>query len=347
MGSAEGFDSISLTSGDGSTTAEFVPAANLLCRSLAYDGIEVTGQYPQRTALDVRAPVAAVDRVFAVRLEDFRDPGGAIYYAPSAPARIPAALAGAVTGVGGLDAEPLVHPLGLVRPGTAVGGLTPSDAINAYDIAPLHGLGMDGQGQRLAIVSDGDRFDSSDLLDFDRLYGLPNSLPEVVLVNGGGQLSSDSGVRLQQLSEADLDTEMAHAIAPDAKLLYFSEAFNDNALIAPAINRIVAQHAANIVSVSYGLCEPDENSGDVQSDDNALLAAAAAGISVFVASGDDGAYACQVVSGSDHRLAVSYPGSSPYMGSVRSALRLLLERLHHGATANLRCRGFHYHDVRR
>ena len=41
MGSAEGFDSISLTSADGSTTAEFVPAANLLCCSLAYDGVEV------------------------------------------------------------------------------------------------------------------------------------------------------------------------------------------------------------------------------------------------------------------------------------------------------------------
>ncbi len=40
MGSAEGFDSITLASADGSTTAEFVPDANLLCCSLVYGGVE-------------------------------------------------------------------------------------------------------------------------------------------------------------------------------------------------------------------------------------------------------------------------------------------------------------------
>jgi Pro-kumamolisin, activation domain/Subtilase family len=285
-------------------------------RVLESRGITVTAQYPQRTALDVRAPVATVDRVFGVRLEDFRDPGGSTYYAPSAPARIPSALADVVTGVGGLDTEPLTRPPSLVRPAAPAGGLTPRDAASAYDIAALRRLGIDGQGQRLAIVGDGDRFDPADLIAFDRRYGLPQTLPAVVLVDGGGQLSSSAGVRLQQLSEADLDTEVAHSLAPDAKILYVSQAYNDGSLIAPAINRIVARHAANIVSVSYGLCEPDENSGNVANDDNALLAAAAAGISVFVASGDQGAYACQAVTGSDRRLAVSYPGSSPYVVSV-------------------------------
>ena len=41
MGSAEGFDSITLTSADGSTTAEFVPDVNLLCCSLPVDGVEL------------------------------------------------------------------------------------------------------------------------------------------------------------------------------------------------------------------------------------------------------------------------------------------------------------------
>ena len=293
-----------------------IPSRRLrsLERVLASDGIVVIRHYPQRTALDVRARVAVVDRVFGVGLEDFRDPDGAIYYAPSAPARVPSALAGVVTGVGGLDTEPLVRAF--IRPAAPVGGLAPSDAASAYDIAALRRLGIDGQGQRLAIVGDGDRFGPSDLQAFDGRYGLPQTLPEVVSVNGGGQLSSGGSVRFQQLSEADLDTEVAHSVAPDAKILYFSQAYNDRALIAPTINQIVARHAANIVSVSYGLCEPDESSGDVRTDDNALLAAAAAGISVFVASGDQGAYACQAVNASDRRLAVSYPASSPYVVSV-------------------------------
>ena len=41
MGSAEGFESITLTSADGGTAAEFVPDANLLCCSLTVDGHEL------------------------------------------------------------------------------------------------------------------------------------------------------------------------------------------------------------------------------------------------------------------------------------------------------------------
>jgi aldose 1-epimerase len=41
VGSAEGFDSITLTSPDGSTTAEFVPDANMVCCSLIVDGDEL------------------------------------------------------------------------------------------------------------------------------------------------------------------------------------------------------------------------------------------------------------------------------------------------------------------
>jgi aldose 1-epimerase len=41
VGSAEGFESISLTSADGSTSAEFVPEANLVCCSFIVDGHEL------------------------------------------------------------------------------------------------------------------------------------------------------------------------------------------------------------------------------------------------------------------------------------------------------------------
>jgi aldose 1-epimerase len=41
VGTAEGFESITLTSADGTTTAEFVPGANLLCCSFTVDGHEL------------------------------------------------------------------------------------------------------------------------------------------------------------------------------------------------------------------------------------------------------------------------------------------------------------------
>jgi kumamolisin len=49
---------------------------------------------------------------------------------------------------------------------------------------------------------------------------------------------------------------------------------------------------------------------------DSFAAAAAAGVTVFAASGDQGAYACQRYDRTDHRLSVSWPGSSPDVVSV-------------------------------
>src|SRR5262249_59979999 len=45
-------------------------------------GIAVVGDYPQRTAIDARASVAAISRLFHVRFRDFRDVSGVTYHAP-------------------------------------------------------------------------------------------------------------------------------------------------------------------------------------------------------------------------------------------------------------------------
>jgi len=42
---------------------------------LARDGVQITASYPQRTALDVRANAGTIDRVFDVRLMDWRNAG--------------------------------------------------------------------------------------------------------------------------------------------------------------------------------------------------------------------------------------------------------------------------------
>ncbi len=61
------------------------------------------------------------------------------------------------------------------------------------------------------------------------------------------------------------------------------------------ISRIVADGRSQIVSISWGLCEKYSEPSALRAEEREFAAAAAAGISVFVASGDDGAFGCRRV----------------------------------------------------
>jgi subtilase family serine protease len=88
--------------------------------------IDVTGQFA-----DATMPVATATRVFGAGLASFRvatSGGEQRFVAPTAAVHLPAALAGAVTGVIGLDTEPFQPPQpaplpAAQRPATVTGGL--------------------------------------------------------------------------------------------------------------------------------------------------------------------------------------------------------------------------------
>jgi subtilase family serine protease len=88
--------------------------------------IDVTGQFA-----DATMPVATVTRVFGTGLASFRvatASGERRFVAPTAAVRVPAALAGSVTGVIGLDTQPLeppqpAPPAAAERPTAVPGGL--------------------------------------------------------------------------------------------------------------------------------------------------------------------------------------------------------------------------------
>jgi kumamolisin len=100
---------------------------------------------------------------------------------------------------------------------------------------------------------------------------------------------------------------------------------------ASIIARIVADAEVDIVSISWGLCENLANPLAIGVNENEFAAAFAAGISIFVASGDDGAYDCRRVRISDDpferdiSVGVDYPGSSPSTVSVGGTFLSLRE----------------------
>jgi len=264
--------------------------------SLQSDGLRLLASYPQRTALSMSGRVASVDRVLRVRIEQYGDASGHRWHAPIGTPVVPAVLARFVSGVTGLDTRPRWRAQDV-----PLGGLTPATVPAAYDSAPLRNQGIAGQGLRIAVISFS-AFDPSDPQAFASHFGISGPEPQVVGVDGGTTDTSGAG-------ESNLDIDVIRSVAPQAQILFY-EVPQSSSSYTDVINRIVADHSADIISSSWGQCElgldPTQRAGDSQ----AISAAEAAGISMFVASGDAGAYDCQQGNLADQRLSVDWPASS-------------------------------------
>src|SRR5207253_2341083 len=142
-------------------------------------------------------------------------------------------------------------------------------------------------------------------------------------VNGG---STDTHGNVSV--EVNLDVDTVRAVAPGAQVLDY-EIANGGDLqgigtdFATVTNQVVSDGKAKIMSMSYGLCDVPTIGGqsflspsDRQAAEQAFAAAAAAGVSVFVASGDGAAYSCQHFVPPDIQVTGTWPGDSPSVISV-------------------------------
>ncbi len=262
---------------------------------LGADGLTVLGGFPQRTELSVSGTVATIEALLHVRMETYVSRSGVRSHAPIGTPVVPAALSSTVQAISGLDSRPRWLPHDV-----PMGGITPALAASAYDIAPLHTLGVLGQGETIGIVSFS-AFDPSDPAAFAASQGISGPPPRVVSVDGGTTDTSGS-------IEANLDIDTIRAVAPQAQVDVY-ELPQTNSAYSDGINAMVANHIT-IISSSWGQCELEVDSGEHTADTHALAAAVAAGVTMFVASGDSGAYDCQAQDPTDHQLSVDWPAAS-------------------------------------
>ena len=264
---------------------------------------------PQRTAMPVSGPARAIERAFGVKL--LAAVGGR--HRPDRPATVPAAMRAHVSGVTGLDTRPVARPAAF-----PASGLRPVDARRVYGMEELERRGKLGQGETIAVLSL-DSFDEADIAAYDQLVGVDSGPVERVPVNGGTRMGPDA-------EEVHLDLDVIRGLAPRAKLLNY-EAPNREGAFADIMDRIVADGRARIVSISWGRCELTLPTAERERDAAAFRAAAAAGIAVFVASGDQGAYECERFDSADQRLSVSWPAASRHVVAVGgTSLRMTEDR---------------------
>ncbi len=123
------------------------------------------------------------------------------------------------------------------------------------------------------------------MANYRKLFGLPANLPAVI-VDGADPGTDGDGAGI----EADLDVEVSGATAPYANIyLYTSYDTLVSVGLLNAAARVVEDNKADVISVSYGICEPSLGLAGNLFFSQLWSQAAAQGQSVFVSAGDSGA----------------------------------------------------------
>ena len=279
----------------------------------ARHGLRATWFRGQPTALLAARP-AVLGRALAVGIDDFRLPGYRVFYASRRAGHVPARLNAEVATVSRITSFGQVQSVGDPS-GPATGGLAPGGFLNAYDVRPLWRHGDLGQGQTI-VFFEVDGYHPADLAAYAARFGLPSvadPLPHIGPLNA------------KVLGESDMDIEVAHAIAPDATLVYVNLAAFGSKNSSPAaqferaFSTVAQEYPGAIWSASLGLCENVFSRSDAAAVNNAVLAAERAGTSAFVASGDSGGLECLGLHDRDPAIpaaGVSFPGDVPQVTSV-------------------------------
>jgi kumamolisin len=276
--------------------------------------------------MTLRGDAAAAEHAFGVTLRVFRSPSGRTFQAPAGAIRLPAAIAGAVRTVGGLGSGVRLRPAaGHVKPHRSVAGITPSCAgattaqhtrggylpadlgqSGAYGHNSLIGAGADGSSEVIGMV-EFSGYARSDVNHFRSCFpGITGTYSPDAIV---GPSTSDTSGK----TEVALDLEVAMAAAPDADLRAYI-APNEPSF-APAIFDEMRQDGVNIISDSWGACEPLISPALLTAENTSLALAAVAGISTYVATGDFGSTDCYPFTGSAN-LFVDDPSSQPFATAV-------------------------------
>ena len=294
------------------------PAAIKLVRAFAREyGLTVAAEKPERRTLKVSGTIASMQKAFSVTLVD-KDLGGVTYRVREGSIQLPAGLVGVVDAVLGLDNRPQAKPhlrvLG-TRTNAQTGGTGgfarahAAASVTSYtpvQVAHLYQFpaGAMATGQTIGIVELGGQYRKTDLIAYFKSLGLKAPKVTVVSVDKGknapGNVNADG--------EVMLDIEVSAAVAPGARIVVYFAPNTDQGFI-DAVSTAVHDtiHHPSVISISWGGPESSWTAQATRALDAACQSAAALGVTITVASGDNGS--------SDGATGdnVDFPASSPHV----------------------------------
>jgi kumamolisin len=276
-------------------------------------GLSVVQENAGRRTVVLSGTVAKFNAAFSVDLQRFEYSGGS-YRGRVGGVRLPDELQGRVEAVLGLDDRPAAKPHFRIRqpqegarasakPAAAT-SFTPIQVASLYDFP--QGA---GQGACVAIIELGGGELSADLRAYFASLGI-SSTPKVTPVSVDHSKNRPTRNPNGPDGEVMLDIEVVGAIAPQAHItVYFAP--NTDAGFLDAITTAIhdAKNKPSVISISWGGPESSWTPQAMNAFDSAFQAAATLGVTVCVASGDNGS-SDGVADGADH---VDFPASSPHV----------------------------------
>jgi kumamolisin len=270
---------------------------------------------PGRRTIKLSGTVAEMQRAFGVSLshcaidgQSYRVRDGNIY--------IPAELQGYVVAVLGLDNRPQAIPhfrilgqaapeaaeqSGFARPHVADTSFTPVQVGQLYQFPQ----GVTASNETIGIIELGGGFRQADITAYFKSLGL--KAPTVIAVPIEDGTNSPGG---SADGEVMLDIEVAGAVAPGARIVVYFAPNTDQGFvdaIATAIHD--TKHKPSVISISWGAPEVQWTTQAMTALDAACQSAAALGITITAAAGDNGS-SDGVNDGKNH---VDFPASSPHV----------------------------------
>ena len=282
---------------------------DLVRRTLTGLGLEITAVHPASRRIKVAGPLGQLSSVFGTTLRQVSSPapkghGTITHRYREGPLFVPAPLDGVVLAVLGLDTRPQARPHFRARDAAAAPGRTypPNQVADIYQFP----AGTTGAGQTIAVIELGGGYSDSDLDTY--FGGLGIGVPSITAasVDGGSNApgSDPNGADV----EVALDIDVIGAAAPGAAQVVYFAPNSDSGFVDAISEAAQATPAPIAISISWGQSEDSWTAQGRSAMDSAMADAAALGITVCVASGDNGS-GDAVNDGQPH---VDFPASSPH-----------------------------------
>jgi kumamolisin len=294
------------------------PAAVKLVQAFAKEfGLAAEAPRPEHRSLKLTGTVSAMQKAFGVTLAQHVI-DGVTYRVREGGIHLPSELDGAVEAVLGLDnrpqakphfrvfsaqAQPNALPQGFAKPHAAAAGtsFTPVQVGQLYQFP----AGATTTGQTIGIIELGGGYRTADLTAYFKTLGM--KAPSVTTVSVDKGKNSPSNANSAD-GEVMLDIEVCAAVAPGAKIVvYFTPNTDQGFIDAIATAVHDTTNKPSVISISWGGPESSWTAQAMNALDAACQSAAALGITITVAAGDNGS--TDGVTGNN----VDFPASSPHV----------------------------------
>ena len=270
-------------------------------------GATVTDADAGRRSLRVSGPTGVLARIFGadLSLSTSASPTGgrATHRHRTGGLSVPSELAGVIVAVLGLDDRPQSRgKFVYANPAAAETTYTPPQLGTVYEFPG----GTDGSGQTVAIIELGGGFDQADLDAYFADIGV--SSPTVTAVGVDGAENQPGQDPQGADGEVLLDIEVVGGLAPGADIVVYFAPNTDSGFVDAVSQAAHADPTPASMSISWGQSEDQWTKQARTAFDQALVDAVALGVTVTVASGDDGS-SDRETDGGAH---VDFPASSPH-----------------------------------